>query len=227
MAIKYKHLVRTVPCTITGLADKLKARQTPFQSQYFQRACSSVLTPYPLGERRMPKKSASSSAAEEPSIELYMYSLNQEFPKEKGHAHFLKRYSAAKEDLSKQLIQHEQVESQVFNLKSRLPQDWSVQWLSNQWIENHTKAIGLGLREEIDPMERAMLRQEDFGGILFEPLSDRVFRLNQAGYNLFTRLREFYSKNKNLREFTSKEFNSEATNRFIAYLEGAGLWKRG
>ena len=175
----------------------------------------------------MSKNSDYSSNSEEPSIELYMYSLNQEFPKEKGHAQFLKRHSEVKEDVSRQLVQQEQVESQIFNLANRLADDWSVQWLSNQWIENHTKAAGLGLREEITPMERAMFRKEDFGGILFEPLSDRVFRLNKAGYALFTDLREFYRGNRNLQEFSSEKYNPDSAKRFIAYLEGAGLWKRG
>lgn len=162
---------------------------------------------------------------EEPRIELYMYSLNQEFPREKGHTHFLKNMSELKADVSGKLAQIDQVEGQVFKL--RVPDDWSVQWISNEWIENHTKAVGVGIREEFDPMLRARLREEDFGGILFEPTSDRVFRLNQPGYKLFSELREYYSSgNKDLSKFKSRSADPESVRRFVAYLEGAGLWLR-
>ena len=162
---------------------------------------------------------------DEPTIELYMYSLNQEFPRKKGHTTFLKRMNEVKQDLRGKLTEIATVESQVF--KVNLPADWSVQWISNEWIENHTKAAGMGILDEVsDPMLRARLREEDFGAILFEPTSDRVFRLNRTGYRLYQQLREFYSKgNRDLAKFSGSA-NSEPVRRFIAYLEGAGLWIR-
>jgi len=85
----------------------------------------------------------------------------------------------------------------------------------------------MGILDEVsDPMLRARLREEDFGAILFEPTSDRVFRLNRTGYRLYQQLREFYSKgNRDLAKFSGSA-NSEPVRRFIAYLEGAGLWIR-
>jgi len=163
------------------------------------------------------------TASEEPMIELYMYSLNQEFPKETGHASFLKRYSEVKEDATYGLVNLNQVESQVFRTKAR---DWSVQWISNEWITNHTKAAGVGLLEDIDPMVRGILREEDFGAILFEPTSDRVFRLNPAGRKLFLEMRAHYQDKKSLDSFESPNFEPGSVKRFVAYLEGAGLWIR-
>ena len=64
---------------------------------------------------------------DEPTIELYMYSLNQEFPRKKGHTTFLKRMNEVKQDLRGKLTEIATVESQVF--KVNLPADWSVQWI--------------------------------------------------------------------------------------------------
>lgn len=161
-----------------------------------------------------------------PTIELYMHSLNQEFPKEKGHQHFLRRNSATREAVrGNDLERIEQVESEVFQMENG--GDWSVQWISNEWIENHTKAAGVGLIEEADPMERAILREEDFGGILFEPTSDRVFRLNREGFELFSSLRERYRRGeRDLEKLEIAGFASEDVRAFVAYLEGASLWVR-
>lgn len=169
-----------------------------------------------------------SNATEKPSIELYMYSLNQEFPQGKGHTHFLKRRSEVKPGMNHELINIEEVESQVFGGKvPRLPQDWSVQWLENRWIENHTKAASMSDDDLRDPMEQVMLRREDFGGILFEPATDRVFKLNKAGVKLFEEMRTFLKGEKrDIVAFSSQAFGDEDVRRFAAYLEGAGLWIR-
>jgi hypothetical protein len=165
---------------------------------------------------------------EKPTIELYLYSLNQEFPQSKGHAHFLKRHSEVAPDVARGLIGIESVESQTFAIgEKETPGDWSAQWLENQWIENHTKAVGLGVGELLDPIQNAILRNEDFGGILFDPSTDQVFKLNHAGLALFEEIRAFLKiKGGDIRSFTSLNHNAEDVREFSAYIEGAGLWIR-
>jgi hypothetical protein len=176
-----------------------------------------------------PKQPPKGSAGkpERPTIELYMYSLNQEFPAEKGHAAFLERRSTTKPDVAHNLVNVHQVESQVFNRLRQDVNDWSVQWVSNEWIENHTKAAGVGIREEIDPMVNARLREEDFGGILFEPTSDRVYKLNRAGLSLFKELRERYQRGeRDLSQMKIARFDEKEVADFVAFLHSAGLWQR-
>lgn len=163
-----------------------------------------------------------------PTIELYMYSLNQEFPQGKGHSHFLKRRSEVKPGVNRELVGIEVAESHVFGGKTpKLPADWSAQWLENRWVENHTKAVGMGDDNLQDPLQDAILRHEDFGGILFEPATDRVFKLNKAGVALFEEMRAYLkTKEHDIQTFTSKDFSTEDVRNFAAYLEGAGLWIR-
>jgi hypothetical protein len=53
---------------------------------------------------------------ESPHIELFMYSLNQEFPADKGHTTFLKRRSEVHVDVqNNRLCTLREVESQVFS----------------------------------------------------------------------------------------------------------------
>lgn len=161
----------------------------------------------------------------QPKIELYMYSLNQEFPVKKGHESFLKRLTEVKPDVSGKLTKVATVESQVYNLKDKIANDWSAQWVSNQWIENHTQAAGVGIREYGDPMLTAILREEDFGAILFEPGSDRVFKLNREGAELFNAVRKQYVQTEG--KWTQQGlagFSVEQVTLFVDYLKAAGLW---
>lgn len=166
---------------------------------------------------------------EEPLIELYMYSLSQEFPHEKGHATFLKRMNEVKAGGRGGLTEIATVETQVYSAnppESWGARDWGMDWRQNSWVTNHDKIGGMGILEASDPMLRARVREEDFGGLVFEPTSDRVFRLNRPGYRLFGQLREFYhAGNRDLTSFAAAA-GSEPVRRFIAYLEGAGLWVR-
>lgn len=47
------------------------------------------------------------SGNKRPEIELYLYSMNQEFPVGKGHNTFLKRHSEVMEDVNGKLIRKE------------------------------------------------------------------------------------------------------------------------
>lgn len=158
-----------------------------------------------------------------------MYSLNQEFPVGKGHQSFLKRYSEMQQDISGELVVKAGVEAQVFKVKGKvaqtLPRDWSAQWLSNQWVENHTQAAGVGIRVQGDPLQTAILREEDFGAILFDPGSDRVFKLNKSGAVLYKAIRDTVAESQ--RQFSPKAmagFDKQVVVQFVNYLKAAGLW---
>jgi len=164
---------------------------------------------------------------EKPTIELYMYSLNQEFPVGKGHSSFIKRMSEAKQDFSGELVNIETAETQIFNNVKPEMNDWSVQWISNKWITNHTKAIGIEMRVDTDPLRNIIIREEDFGGIVFEPLSDRVYKVNKSGLKLLREIQEHHiKKSKNLKTFSSRAFKHDECELFITFLEGAGLWMK-
>lgn len=164
---------------------------------------------------------------EDPTIELYMYSLNQEFPAGKGHQTYLKRYSELKADISGRLQLHEAVESQVFRTGreapdlAQVPADWSVQWLSNQWIRNDMQVPSF--EDILDPLKDAVVREEDFGGIIFEPRSDRVYRVNRSGLRLFNAIRENQRAGADVADLRIDDFASETIRSFIGAMRAAGL----
>jgi hypothetical protein len=161
---------------------------------------------------------------EKPSIELYMYSLNQEFPVGKGHSNFIKRLSEMKQDLSGSLVNIETAESQIF-AKNPKANDWAAQWISNEWITNWTKTLGMEFREDLDPLRNIIIREEDFGGIVFDPLSDRVYKVNKAGLKLFKEIQKYYIKeSKKMKDFSSKNFKKDECEQFLSFLKGAALW---
>jgi hypothetical protein len=166
--------------------------------------------------------------SDDPSIELYMYSLNQEFPVKKGHSTYLKRYSELKPDLRGELSLVASVESQLFqtgkgDLAANLPNDWSVQWLENQWIENHTKAAGMGIREDFDPLRNAIVREEDFGGIVFEPNTDRVYKVNRAGLKLIRQMQHQAGSGRSYAEMKFDGFDDRQIASFSGAMKAAGL----
>jgi len=159
---------------------------------------------------------------ERPEIELYMYSMNQEFPVSRGHGTFLKRHEETfMERETSRISGIRQLALQQYRLQA---DDWSVQWLSNEWIQNYTYYPGAGLVERGDPVQTIMARQEDFGGILFDRLNDRVYRVNPAGYRLFQEIVE-WSKENPLGGFRSSQFDEQDVARFVAFLKGAGVWR--
>jgi hypothetical protein len=157
---------------------------------------------------------------EKPEIELYMYSLNQEFPARKGHATFLKRYGETFQDSKGDLVRTEQMVEQVYRMRQR---EWPAQWVHNQWGENWLKAIGSALPLNLDPFDRLLVREEEFGGIIFDPATDRIYRVNKAGYHLFSEMRKAHEA-KALAGFRSEEFAPVDVEPFVSFLKGAGVW---
>lgn len=77
-----------------------------------------------------------------------------------------------------------------------------------------------------DPFENVKIREEDFGGILYDTVSDTVYRVNQGGFRLFNDLRAAYRKGKHdLRGFRSADFRAEDVKRFVDYLHEHSIWQ--
>ena len=64
--------------------------------------------------------------------------------------------------------------------------DWPAQWLHAKWVTDHTKAMtGLWERADVSPIQMALTRSEPFGGIVYDPFSDKVYKVNKSGLHLF------------------------------------------
>ena len=72
------------------------------------------------------------------------------------------------------------------------------------------------------------VRQEDFGGILYNPVADTVYRVNDSGFQLFQELRAAYREGKrDLRRFRSPDFADADVRRFVEYLVEQSIWAPG
>jgi len=163
---------------------------------------------------------------ERPEIELYMYSMNQEFPVEKGHSTFLKRHSEVMQDVTGKLMCKEEVAGHTYKEKLReTVSDWLAQWIHNKWIQDYTKSPSWssGVKFGPDRLKHLVMRKEDFGGIVLDPTYDRVYKVNTAGYVLLEEIIEAFSRGR-LKKFSSKKFKNEDIEHFIYFVKGAGLW---
>jgi hypothetical protein len=158
---------------------------------------------------------------ERPEIELYLYSINQEFPVEKGHATFLKRHSETSPDINGKLVGIEEVARHTYKTKVT---DWPAQWIHNQWVENWTKTGGAEFGTPIDRLGNLILRKEDFGGIVLDPVADEVYRVNKPGLILLEEILSSHKRGK-LKDFKSKKYKAGEIEHFIYFLKGAGLWQ--
>lgn len=158
---------------------------------------------------------------DKPIIELYMYSLNQEFPIGKGHTNFLKNNTDRYVDANGKITDVKQIANQVLNRIGA--NDWSVQWISNEWIQNYTYYPGGALVEEGDPLLQIVIREEDFGAILFDRVNDRIYKVNKPGLILFKEMVAAHKENK-LEEYRSSEFRPDAFENFTSFLKGAAIW---
>ena len=164
---------------------------------------------------------------ERPEIELYLYSMNQEFPVKKGHASFLKRNAEVLQDADGKLISKHQSVEQVFNENiGDVAGDWPGQWISNKWIQDYTKSpswsTGINFHEDV--MRHLIMRREDFGGIVLDPTHDRVFKVNTAGYELLKDMVATVHKLGVKGLLTSKTYQQAELEPFVAFMRGAGLW---
>lgn len=158
---------------------------------------------------------------ERPQIELYMYSLNQEFPVGKGHTNFLKQNTDRYIDGTGNIVGIKQIANQI--LKTLGAGHWLAQWVSNQWVQNYTYYPGGALVEEGDPLLQMVIREEEFGAILFDRINDRIYKVNKAGLKLFNEIVKVHKKDK-LFGFKSSDFKREDVENFISFLKGAAIW---
>ena len=156
-----------------------------------------------------------------PTIELYMYSLNQEFPVGKGHTNFLKNNTDRYVDANGNITDVKQIANQVLNRVEA--NDWSAQWISNEWIQNYTYYPGGALVEKGDPLLQIAIREEDFGAILFDRVNDRIYKVNEPGLRLFKEIISAHKKNK-LKGYSSSECSQEDLENFVSFLKGAAIW---
>ncbi|RQV96846.1 hypothetical protein EH221_04500 [bacterium] len=162
---------------------------------------------------------------EKPTIELYMYSMNQEFPVGKGHVTFLERHSEVRKDISKGLICREAVATNTFKHKlDEIAGDWSAQWIHNQWVQDYTKSPSYSshMRPGEEMMSKLILREEEFGGLVLDPVNDRVYKVNKAGYRLLEEMQKVPSAK--MATFKSKTYSEGDIEAFVSFLKGAGLW---
>lgn len=166
--------------------------------------------------------------SDEPSIELYMYSLNQEFPVKKGHATYLKRYSELKPSLRGDLTLNSSIEEQVYRVGKdgphvEVPADWSVQWISNRWIQNTEQAFDQAAVIDPAPLRNLIIREEDFGAIMFDPGNDRVYKVNAAGLNLVNQMREQARAGVGFSDMRLAGFTAAQIEHFADKMKIAGL----
>lgn len=163
---------------------------------------------------------------EKPTIELYMYSLHQEFPEGISHDSFLKRQVETKDLLTAsgdKLRAQKVTDNVIDDMKS----SWPAKWIHAKWLTDHTKAItSIYDRPDISPIEMAMTRPEAFGGIIFDPFSDKVYKVNESGLKLFRQLQDAAKGGANLMKFTSSDFAKDDIKEFCIFLRGADLWLR-
>ncbi len=172
----------------------------------------------------MSKREISKESHEKPQIELFMYSLHQEFPEGVSHDSFIKRNIDSREILTEagDLLKYQRIRDDEFLRKAN---DWPAQWLHAKWVTDHTKAItGIFEHPEADPILLALTREEDFGGIIYDPFSDKVYKVNESGLELFREIQSTLKRKEKVKEFKSRIFKREDTNEFISFLRGAGLW---
>lgn len=166
--------------------------------------------------------------SDDPSIELYMYSLNQEFPVKKGHATYLKRYSELKPSTRGDLTLNSAIEEQVYRIgqdgpHAEVPPDWSVQWLSNRWIQNTEQAFDQAAVIDPAPLRNLIVREEEFGAIVFDPGNDRVYKVNPAGLNLINQMREQARAGISYSNMRLTGFDGTQIDHFAERMKVAGL----
>lgn len=164
----------------------------------------------------------SEKAYQKPAIELFMYSLHQEFPEGVSHDSFIRRNVGTRDVLT--AAGGKLRNRRISDDSIREASDWPAEWLHAKWVTDHTKAI-TGIFERIDtsPLQMALTREEDFGGIIYDPFSDKVYKVNESGLALFREIQSFEKKGKGIESFGSKTIKHEDITEFMAFLRGAGL----
>jgi len=176
----------------------------------------------------------SAEPQDKPTIELYMFSLHQEFPEEVSHDTFLTRKRTKREDVDdsgeRRLIHRARDELRRVRPLSDDEEEepeppWPAKWLHAKWITDHVKAIKGRTGDPVDrPICMALTREEEFGGVVYDPYSDQVYKVNESGLALFRRLQAAAKRDQPLSEIKDDEISDQDLAEFTAFLRGAGLW---
>ena len=164
-----------------------------------------------------------------PEIELYLYSLTQEFPVGKDHEMLAKRnYNRFIDDAGTE-VETERISTSEYvgpALNADTQPKWDVQWKKNwskttPW-DKKTKVRGLATGDK-HPLTHLKIREEEFGGIAFDPIYDRVYKVNKDGYYLLDKL----ISDVDTHEYDSKNYNEVDPlylRKFISFLDEHKLW---
>jgi hypothetical protein len=155
-----------------------------------------------------------------PTIELFMNCLQQEFKAGENASSFI--------DETRRLIKKPEGEFLVVDTlntgSSTEKDDDTPRWFA-QWNEKHTQWHSKARRIENGlghPISLLKVREESFGGIAYDPLFNKIYKVNKSGYILLSELINYYKKHDDLTRFASDHFNEEDIQSFFEFLKGAG-----
>lgn len=152
-----------------------------------------------------------------PTIELYMYGLQQEFELGKDVSAFMDKKSVQKGSDSFTETEEKSVETAIHK-------DYSMPWA--QWVNKHTKWHSKSMKTQNLKMQNSLLnflyREEDFGGIVFDPDTDKVYKVNSEGLELIKEMMNHLKNNEDLASFQTNNFKAVSVEKFISFLKGAG-----
>jgi hypothetical protein len=135
-----------------------------------------------------------------PKIDLFMYSINQEFPVGKHHRTFLKN------------------NTEIMNWSADHHNDWNT-WMGNEAHDDEKDEKNC----ERHPLTRLILREEEFGGIIYDPYEDRVYKVNPPGFRLIKSLVQA-AGNETLHHIQVENSKAEDNREFFDFLRRANLW---
>lgn len=157
---------------------------------------------------------------EGPQIELFMFTFNQEFNSNKIK-NFNKQIETFENDHGKLVTrviyttEFEDPEPTPTPTPTPTPKP-HVQWaidLGNQYFFEDIPEF---------PLDVQILRKEEFGAIMYDPLQDKLFKLNDEGFNIINEMVTKYRENKKV-QFDDK--SDAKITKFISDLKHFNLWK--
>jgi len=157
-----------------------------------------------------------------PEIELYMWSLNQEYPDGLGMKKPLKLKVEAFTNDQGQITEYRK----ILTAEDGGTPDGGTPWSGKvSWAIKFDDSP----KNRADPVEsfpllEVLIREEDFGALIFDPRRDRVFRTNRAGLEFLNSVISEYKKSKSLSRFEFSIGTDDKSHSFLSFLKGAGLW---
>ncbi len=176
--------------------------------------------------------------SEIPQIELYMNSLQQEFPANAEVVSY-QNWSQSHENEKREVRLSKDSVTWEDNWYENWQSNWKRQW-DAQWIRNWEKItpvpggnnsfsgppLSLDQQENIisgQSLAQIRAREESFGGIAFDPSMNRVYKVNASGFKLLNELIDFSKgESSSTTKFQSRYFKDDEIEQFLAFLKEAG-----